>query len=125
MTTIRTQPDKSSRVTSASSRRSVRVLLSMPILVSGKNSRNESFQEETKTLVVNVQGALIALGTPLPVGHEITLQNKATHHSRPCRIAHIGNASDGKTQLGVEFLQPSPGFWQIDFPPENWVTPES
>jgi hypothetical protein len=97
----------------------------VPILVSGKNSRNESFQEETKTLLVNAHGAMIALGMPLPVGHEITLQNRATQDSRPCRIAHVGNASAGKTQFGVEFVQPCPTFWQIDFPPEDWVTPES
>ena len=42
-------------------RRSMRVLLSVPIVVSGKTANNEDFKEETRTLVVNAHGALIAL----------------------------------------------------------------
>jgi hypothetical protein len=126
MTTTRTQPDK--RVlqsAEAGRRRSMRVLLSVPILVTGKNSRNEDFQEETRTLVVNAHGALIALGALVTAGQEITLHNKATRESRVCRVVHAGNANAGKIQLGIEFLQPAPTFWQIDFPPEDWVMPES
>jgi hypothetical protein len=126
MTITRTQPDK--RVfqsTEPGRRRSMRVLLSLPILVTGRNSRNEDFQEETRTLVVNAHGALIALGAPVAADQEITLHNKATRESRVCRVVHMGNANAGKIQLGVEFLQPAPAFWQIDFPPEDWVMPES
>ena len=41
------------------------------------------------------------------------------------RVVHLGNGQGGQTQTGVEFLAPSPGFWQIDFPPEDWVVPEN
>jgi hypothetical protein len=121
-----TQPDK--RVFQGAEpgrRRSMRVLLSLPIVVTGKNSRNQDFQEETRTLVVNAHGALIALGAPVIAGQEITLRNKATRESRVCRVVHVGHANAEKNQLGIEFLQPAPAFWQIDFPPEDWVMPES
>ncbi len=38
-------------------------------------------------------------------------------------IWEIGQA--GKIQMGVEFTEACPSFWQIDFPPDDWVVPES
>ena len=34
------------------------------------------------------------------------------------------SAQAGKAQMGIEFLKPSRTFWQIDFPPDDWVVPE-
>ncbi|MGA8143586.1 MAG: PilZ domain-containing protein [Candidatus Acidiferrales bacterium] len=106
-------------------RRSMRVLLSVPINVSGKTAENQDFQEETRTLVVNAHGALISLAAHVAPHQNITLSNKATQQSIDCRIVHLGNAQGGKTQVGVEFVKPSAKFWQIDFPPDDWVVPEN
>jgi hypothetical protein len=38
---------------------------------------------------------------------------------------YLGNSQGGKIQMGVEFVKPSPRFWQIDFPPDDWVVPEN
>jgi hypothetical protein len=105
-------------------RRSLRVLLSVPILVSGKASDNKEFTEEARTLVVNAHGALISLEARLTPNQQITIANKATRQTLECRVVHVGNAQGGKVQLGVEFLKASPTFWQIDFPPDDWVVPE-
>jgi hypothetical protein len=40
-------------------------------------------------------------------------------------VVHIGSAQGGKTQVGMEFIKPSGKFWQIDFPPDDWVVPEN
>jgi hypothetical protein len=106
-------------------RRSMRVLLSVPILVSGKNAKKQDFQEETRTLVVNAHGALIALEAQVVAQHNVTLSNKATQQSIECRVVHLGSAQGGKTQVGLEFIKPSGKFWQIDFPPDDWVVPEN
>ena len=103
----------------------MRVLLSVPIFVSGKATDNKEFNEETRTLVVNAHGALISLGTPVAPGQKVTLANKATMQSQECRVVYLGNTQGGKTQMGIEFLVPTPAFWQIDFPPEDWVVPEN
>ena len=103
----------------------MRVLLSVPILVTGKSVKQEDFSEETRTLVVNAHGALIALATHVSAGQIITVYNKATRQTPSCRIVYLGNAQGGKTQMGVEFTKPSPAFWQIDFPPDDWVVPEN
>lgn len=106
-------------------RRSMRVLLSVPIQTSGKLADGAEFKEEGRTLVVNAHGALISLAAPVAAGQHITIYNKATSKSLDCRIVYLGNAQGGKTQMGVEFVRPSPAFWQIDFPPDDWVVPEN
>ena len=105
-------------------RRSMRVLLSVPIEVQGKDNEKKDFSEETRTLVVNAHGALISLQAKVTPGQEITVSNRSTRKSMPCRVVHLGNASAGKVQTGIEFLKPCGSFWQIDFPPDDWITPE-
>jgi hypothetical protein len=122
----RTSPteDRQQLVLDAGRRRSMRVLLSVPIRVTGKAKTNEDFDEETRTLVVNAHGALISLAANVVAGQEITLSNNSTRSSIACRIVYLGNPTSGKVQMGIEFAQPCPSFWQIDFPPDDWVVPE-
>jgi len=109
----------------ASRRRSMRVLLSVPIRVTGKTAAKEDFEEQTRTLVVNAHGALISLQAPVVANQHLTVEHKATNESRECRVVHVGTQAAGKIQVGIEFVKPSGSFWQIDFPPDDWVVPES
>jgi hypothetical protein len=106
-------------------RRSMRVLLSIGVQVSGKTATKEDFTEDTRTLVVNAHGALVSLSTPVAAGQFVKLTHSATQDTRDCRVVYLGNSTDGKIQMGIEFLEPSGDFWHIDFPPDDWVTPES
>jgi PilZ domain len=108
-----------------SRRRSMRVLLSVSIRVTGKTASNEDFEEQTRTLVVNAHGALISLQAPVAPNQRVTVANKATNQSRECRVVHVGTQAAGKIQVGIEFVSPSGSFWQIDFPPDDWVVPEN
>jgi hypothetical protein len=119
-----TQQEKANWTPDPGRRRSMRVLLSVPIHVSGKLAGNQEFKEDTRTLVVNAHGALIALAAKVTAGQTVTVGNNATHQSLECRVVHIGTTQGGKAQLGIEFAKPSPKFWQIDFPPDDWVVPE-
>jgi len=123
-TQIKPQNEKGALIMDPGRRRSMRVLLSVPIAVSGKDAENKDFTEEARTLVVNAHGALIALATKVVPNQIIGIANKATQQSLECRVVHVGNAQGGKMQLGVEFVKASPTFWQIDFPPDDWVVPE-
>ena len=104
-------------------RRSTRVLLSVPIHVSGKDRKNRPFTEETRTLVVNAHGALISLKATVIAEQHITVSNHATEQTRDCRVVYVAGAACGKIQMGIEFAKPSPEFWQIDFPPDDWLVP--
>jgi hypothetical protein len=55
---LTSQKERQSWATDPGRRRSMRVLLSVPIQVRGKNAQNQDFTEETRTLVVNAHGAL-------------------------------------------------------------------
>jgi PilZ domain-containing protein len=118
------QKERQALTTDPGRRRSMRVLLSVPIAVTGKAIDQKEFTEEARTLVVNAHGALISLEARVVVNQEITISNKATRQTLECRVVHVGNAQGGRTQLGVEFVRASPTFWQIDFPPDDWVVPE-
>lgn len=106
-------------------RRSMRVLLSVPIHVSGKDRKSKPFDEDARTLVVNAHGALISLAAAVIAGQQITVSNQATEQSSECRVVYLGSGASGKIQMGIEFVKPTPRFWQIDFPPDDWVVPEN
>lgn len=116
--------EKQGLVLDTGRRRSMRVLLSVPIHVSGKDRKDRTFDEETRTLVVNAHGALISLAAAVIAGQQIIVANEATNQSRDCRVVYLGSGASGKVQMGIEFASPSPTFWQIDFPPDDWVAPE-
>ena len=108
-----------------SRRRSQRVILSLAVTVRTEaGPRDKSFEEETHTLVVNLQGALVVLAAKVAKGQKVWLTNRATHEEKVCRVANVAPGSAGKAQVGIEFLKPSPDFWRISFPPEDWVLPE-
>ncbi|MFY9532282.1 MAG: hypothetical protein WBC04_21185 [Candidatus Acidiferrales bacterium] len=106
-------------------RRSMRVLLSVPILVVGTAADGKSFEEETRTLVVNAHGALISLHRMLKPEQTVTITHKMTEETQECKVVYLGNTQAGNTQMGIEFVKPSRTFWQVDFPPDDWVVPDS
>jgi hypothetical protein len=106
-------------------RRSQRVILSLAVTVRTEDGpKDKSFEEDTHTLVVNSHGALIILAGKVAKGQKLRLRNRATKEEQVCRVVNVGAISGGKVQIGVEFLTPSPDFWHISFPPEDWVLPE-
>ena len=119
-----TPREKQGLILDTGRRRGTRVLLSVAIQVSGKDGKNRDFDEETRTLVVNAHGALISLAAAVVAGQQITVSNNAAQQSRDCRIVHLGSGGSGQIQIGIEFLKPSPSFWRIDFPPDDWAVPE-
>jgi hypothetical protein len=109
----------------SSRRRSQRVVISVAVIVRTEESpKNSSFEEETSTLVVNAHGALLALSGKVQKGQKLRMTNRASKAFEMCRVVSANPGSGGKAQVAVEFLKPSPDFWHIAFPPEDWVVPE-
>ena len=104
----------------ANRRRSQRVILSVPVSVSGTGPKGK-FTEETKTLVVNAHGALITLAAKMTQGQQLELKSASNPEAQSCKVVYIGPSVQGQTQVGVEFLKPAPNFWHVAFPPENWT----
>jgi hypothetical protein len=102
------------------------VILSVGVIVRTEDApKDSSFEEETSTLVVNAHGALIAISGRVQKGQKLRLTNRASKAFEMCRVVSANPGSAGKAQVAVEFLKPSPDFWHIAFPPEDWVVPES
>jgi hypothetical protein len=103
-------------------RRSQRVVLSIPITVSGETIQGP-FTEKTQTLVINAHGALLTLAAKVVHGQKLALKSATHPETQACSVVFVGPSVEGKTQFGVEFTAPAPHFWQIAFPPQDWSAP--
>jgi hypothetical protein len=101
-------------------RRSQRILLSVPIFVSGERANGAPFAEHTKTQVVNAHGALILLREQVLVGQKIRIKNLATAEELLCTVIDIDPGDSSVPEVGLEFSEPCPRFWHVNFPPEDW-----
>jgi hypothetical protein len=104
----------------ANRRRSQRVLMTIPVRVSGKTGAGV-FEEEAHTRAISAHGALIHLLTQVYRGQRLTLSNVQTKAALECVVAHIDRRQRDQPQVGVEFLLPNPMFWHVAFPPKDWT----
>lgn len=104
----------------ANRRRSQRVILNVPVTVSGEIPSGK-FSEQTKTMVVNAHGALIMLAAKVAQGQMLELKSPSHPESQTCKVVYIGPTVQGQTQVGIEFTKPTPHFWHVAFPPDNWT----
>jgi hypothetical protein len=113
---------KKGRVTLAQTgqRRSERVLLDLPVVISGQFPDQRPFQEETFTVTVSAHGALVMLSTKVALRQKLVVINPTNSDEREGRVAYVGSSHAGLSQVAVEFTQPAPGFWPISSPPPDW-----
>src|SRR5713226_5552737 len=99
----------------AARRRSQRVLLTLPVLVQGQAADGSPHTEDSRTLVVNAHGALIALAMRVDYGQKLLLRNLKSKEEQRCTVVYLGTAEGAQVHVGVEFIQPAPRFWQVEF----------
>jgi PilZ domain len=104
----------------ANRRRSQRVLMKIPVRVSGQTN-GTSFFEDTHTLAVSAHGASLVVARQVSRGERLALLNLATKETLECVVAHIGSFPGEPPQVGVEFMLPNPTFWRVAFPPKDWT----
>jgi len=104
----------------ANRRRSQRVLMAIPVRVSGKTGASV-FEEDARTRAISAHGALILLSAQVFRGQRLTLSNVQTKASLECVVAHIDRRQKNQPQVGVEFMLPNPMFWHVAFPPKDWT----
>src|SRR5205809_7727034 len=73
----------------ANRRRSQRVLMTIPVRVSGKSAAGLPFEEETHTRAISAHGALILVSTQVWRGQRMNLSNVQTKAALECIVAHI------------------------------------
>ena len=106
------------RPRAAEKRRAHRVAASMPVLVYG-HSTNAPFAEPATTANVSRTGGLVALGTKVMRFQKLIVTNIQTNEDALCRVVRLVRSYDGRTLAALEFVQPAPRFWAIEFAGES------
>src|SRR5258708_12059433 len=99
----------------ANQRRSQRILLSVPLRVSGKRPNGTAFVEHTKTLIVSAHGALLQLQEYVLQDQPLNVRNVVTGEEGVCKVVDLNPGVTGLPQIGVEFVQSNPHSWTVSF----------
>jgi PilZ domain len=98
-------------------RRSSRIPKELPILLIGSDLDGRTFSEETHTVVLSRHGAGIVSSYKLAAEQELIIRRLDTNQEAEVRVVgQIGSQADSYT-YGVAFLNPTLGFWGLEFPP--------
>ena len=100
--------------------RSTRVHFAIPVFIYGTAENGAPFKEITQTVAVNVNGCLIELVARVAKDQPLLLTNMKSNEEMACSVVSVANPINGKTAVGLRFSQPSPRFWGLAFPPEDW-----
>lgn len=91
-----------------------RVPVKIPVFIYGRD-QDEPFSQRAETLNVSANGGLLSLPAEVADSQKLVVTNPQTDEDRVCRVVRLQKAEEGKIFVGVEFLQPSPNFWLVDF----------
>jgi hypothetical protein len=97
-------------------RRTLRVMLTVPLKVRGLSASGSPFSVETNSHTVSLHGALIELSVMVSMGDLVHLENERTRETVEAKVVTIRNSRDGKTYVGVEFTNRDINFWHMSFP---------
>lgn len=97
-------------------RRSSRVLVTLPLAVSGQKSDGSHVSGAAETILVNRHGAKIRSAVPLENKMEVRVAMLAPYK---WRVGQVVWADSGESEYGIELFRPE-NFWGIYFPPEDW-----
>jgi TonB family protein len=90
----------------------VRVWGSRPVAsTSSQPGRIDLFAEETCTVIVFPQGAVIRLSAPIAPGQMMMLTNRNSLQVAPCRVVNVRNFPNVRGYAEIAFLQSVNGFW--------------
>jgi hypothetical protein len=101
-------------------RRSLRIVMRVPLYVSPMNAPATDDWEPVETLLISLHGGMIRSRQRFPIG--TTLDIRMRNKQRFTRGRVVWTAAGEKNlafEIGFEILDP-PGFWEIEFPEDRW-----
>jgi hypothetical protein len=113
-----TEPQSSPFVVNA--RRSQRVAARIRVAVIRRSGDDSTLSEDTYTLIVSAHGGLIVLKMDTRPGEVLTLRNVMSREEQLVRVVRVGEGENSGNPVAIEFANPAPNFWRIDFPPADW-----
>jgi PilZ domain len=97
-------------------RRTVRVMLSIPLKVHGMSTEGTTFAVVTKSHTVSLHGASLELEYPVQLGDVLMVENELTHEQVEARVVTLKKTREGKAHVGLEFTNKDVNFWHMNFP---------
>jgi hypothetical protein len=97
-------------------RRTVRVMLSIPLKVHGMSTEGTTFAVATKSHTVSLHGASLELEYPVQLGDVLMIENELTHEQVEARVVTLKKTREGKAHVGLEFTNKDVNFWHMVFP---------
>lgn len=101
-------------------RRSERVRLSVPVLVTTATVDGREMQEVTETAIVNAHGGLFRSTMEFLVAQPMVLTNLNTNMKESARVVHAEPLQSGGFGVAFEFDNAAPEFWQVEDAPDDW-----
>ena len=87
----------------------------------GTAPRTEPFEEQTVTMIVFPQGAVLRMATVVNVSQMLVLTNIKTKQDSICRVLKVRPNANQGSYVEVEFTHRQPGYWGVQFPSEGSV----
>ncbi len=101
-------------------RRSERVKLTVPVLVTTATVDGREVQEITETAIVNAHGGLFRSTMEFLVAQPLVLTNLNTNIKESARVVHAEPLQNGGFGVAFEFDNAAPEFWQMEDAPDDW-----
>jgi periplasmic protein TonB len=78
--------------------------------------QSEPFEEQTTTMIVFPEGAVLRMSTAVNVGQMLVLTNLKSGKDAICRVVKIRTFSNAQGYVEVEFSHAQPGYWGVNIP---------
>lgn len=75
----------------------------------------EPFEEQTSTMIVFPQGAVLRMSTAVTVGQMLVVTNSKTRQDAICRVIKVRTFTNAQGYVEIEFSHPQPGYWGVNF----------
>ena len=104
-------------------RRSLRIVMRVPLYVSPADAPATAEWEPVETLVISLHGGMIRSRQQFAVGTTLDIRMQNSQRSTRGRVVWTAARTSGPVfEVGFEILDP-PGFWEINFPEDRWSEP--
>lgn len=108
----------------ADRRRSTRLDLAVPIVISGRDSAGKLYREETETFSVSFHGAKFKTRQQVLIGMQLTVENLLAGEAEKAICVRVSEPEPGqdKHDMAIQFLHPR-NIWGVKNPPPDWQAP--
>jgi hypothetical protein len=91
------------------------------VLVRRREGGESSPPKAGYTLVINAHGAFIDLEMKVDPNESLSIKNAYSGEEKNSRVIRVREETGSANEVAIEFTEPAPRFWHIEFPLADWV----